>query len=236
MRQLGPKEVFVISHSNFFYWWPVWAVGYIMAAITYAWGVHVEIPAGSGNYEWIYAGKNPGVIFTLTFFLVILITNVTVRGLWSLVILILIAFGILLAAYMGWWDTLLGWFSLLSIHMNLGFYVTFSTLLFLVWVVSTFIYDHMNYWRVTAGQVTHEFMIGAGSKSYDSRGMVFEKHRNDLFRHWILGFGSGDITISTTGSQKTTIVIPNVLFVDAKVLAIQQLIAMRPDQYEPVRA
>ncbi len=147
-------------------------------------------------------------------------------------ILLVIAFGILLAAYLEWWDKLLGWFSLLSIHMNLGFYVAFSTLIFIVWAVSTFIYDHMNYWRVTPGQVTHEFIVGAASKSYDTRGMVFEKHRNDLFRHWILGFGSGDITISTTGAQKVTIAIPNVLFVDAKVLAIQRLIAMTPDQFE----
>jgi hypothetical protein len=227
-----PQEVIVISHSNFFYWWPVWVVGYIMAAVTYWWGIRMEIPAGSGNFEMIYAGKNPGVIFTLTFFLVILITNVTVRGLSSVVILLVIAFGILLAAYMGWWDSLLYSFSLLSIHMNLGFYVTFSTLLFIVWVISTFIYDHLNYWRVTPGQVTHEYMIGAASKAFDTRGMVFEKHRNDLFRHWILGFGSGDINISTTGAQKTSIAIPNVLFVDAKVLDIQRLIAMKPDQFE----
>jgi len=225
-----PQEVIVISHSNFFYWWPVWLVGYIMAAITYASNNRVEV--SPGNIELIYPGKNPGVIFTLTFFLVILITNVTVRGLSSLVILLVIAFGILLAAYMGWWDALVTWFSWLSIHMNLGFYVTFSTLLFIVWAISTFLYDHLNYWRVTPGQVTHEYMIGAASKAFDTRGMVFEKHRNDLFRHWILGFGSGDINISTTGAQKTSIAIPNVLFVDAKVLAIQRLIAMKPDQFE----
>ena len=229
----GPHEITVISHSNFFYWWPVWLVGYIMAAVTYA--ANNQVQVSPGNVELIYPGKNPGVIFTLTFFLVILITNVTVRGLSSLVILLLIAFGILLAAYMGWWDTLLGWFSLLSIHMNLGFYVTFSTLLFIVWAISTFLYDHLSYWRVTPGQVTHDYLIGAASKSYDTRGMVFEKHRNDLFRHWILGFGSGDINISTTGAQKTSIAIPNVLFVDSKVQAIQRLIAMKPDQLEETR-
>ncbi len=74
-----PQEVFIISHSTFFYWWPVWLVGYIMAVVTYAGGYRMEIPPGSDNFEWIYAGKNPGVIFTLTCFLVILITNVTVR-------------------------------------------------------------------------------------------------------------------------------------------------------------
>jgi hypothetical protein len=228
-----PQEVIVISHSNFFYWWPVWLVGYIMAIYTRFFG-GVEVSVG-GHLEWIHPSKNPGVIFTLTFFLVILITNVTVRGLSSVVILLVIAFGILLAVYLDWWTTLAAWFSLLSIHMNLGFYVTFSTLLFIVWAISTFLYDHLNYWRVTPGQVTHEYMIGAASKAFDTRGMVFEKHRNDLFRHWILGFGSGDINISTTGAQKSSIAIPNVLFVDAKVLDIQRLIAMKPDQFEEAR-
>ena len=30
--------------------------------------------------------------------------------------------------------------------------------------------------------------------------MVFEKIRQDLFRHWILGLGSGDLRINTMGA------------------------------------
>ena len=26
-----PRQVVVVSHSTLFYWWPVWAVGYVMA-------------------------------------------------------------------------------------------------------------------------------------------------------------------------------------------------------------
>jgi hypothetical protein len=29
------REVRVYSHSPLFYWWPVWAVGYILALVTY---------------------------------------------------------------------------------------------------------------------------------------------------------------------------------------------------------
>ena len=25
------KEIRIVSHSNLFYWWPVWAIGYLMA-------------------------------------------------------------------------------------------------------------------------------------------------------------------------------------------------------------
>ncbi len=38
----------VVSHSNLFYWWPVWAFGFVMAAISYSGGSRLAIvPAGS---------------------------------------------------------------------------------------------------------------------------------------------------------------------------------------------
>jgi hypothetical protein len=228
-RELARQErVVIYSHSNFFYWWPVWVVGYVMAVITRLWGDQVMI---GGHPEWIHPSKNLGVIFTLTFFLVILITNVTVRGLSSLVVLLVLVLAVVLTLYFGLWDQLATWFSYISIHMNMGFYVCFSTMIFIVWAISTFIYDRMTYWRVTPGQITQEFLVGGAAKSYDTRGMVFEKRRNDLFRHWILGIGSGDIHISTMGAKREEISIPNVLFADAKVAAIQKMIAMQPDQF-----
>ena len=227
-HQHAKDQVIIYSHSNFFYWWPVWVCGYVMAAITRMWGEQVPI---GGNPEWFHPSKNLGVIFTLTFFLVILITNVTVRGLSSVVAILAVVLAVVLSLYFGWWETLATWFSLVSIHMNMGFYVCFSTMIFIVWFVSVFIYDRLSYWRVTPGQITHDFVIGGSAKSYDTRGMVFEKHRNDLFRHWILGLGSGDIQISTMGAKRETISVPNVLFVDGKVAAIQRLIAMQPDEF-----
>src|SRR5262245_65353685 len=31
----GPRVVYIYSHSNLFYWWPVWLAGYVMALLTY---------------------------------------------------------------------------------------------------------------------------------------------------------------------------------------------------------
>src|SRR5215467_3276092 len=43
-----PKEVVVISHSPIFYWWPVWFVGFLMAAWTYLDGhLMAVVPAGT---------------------------------------------------------------------------------------------------------------------------------------------------------------------------------------------
>lgn len=225
-----PLELRIYSHSTFFYWWPVWLTGYIMALITYMDGQMVTV----GNSQvWMHHSKNLGVLFTLIFFLIILFTNVTLRGVASVVVVLGVAFTALALAYFGWWEEILNAMGRVAIFMNMGFYVFFSSLVLLVWAISVFLYDRLSYWRVTPGQITYDAVVGGAQKSYDTRGMVFEKRRQDLFRHWILGLGSGDIQISTTGARRETFEIHNVLFVDAKVSAIQKMIAMQPDQFTP---
>ena len=125
-----PQELRVYSHSTFFYWWPVWLTGYIMALVTRIGGDEVQI----GNSKvWFHESKNLGVIFTLLFFLVILITNVSLRGMASVVAILSFAFGVLLLAYFKMWEEVLNWMGMVSIYMNMGFYVFFSTLVLIVW-------------------------------------------------------------------------------------------------------
>ena len=43
-----PAEVVIISHSPLFYWWPVWAVGFLMALLSYWRGDQVAfVPTGT---------------------------------------------------------------------------------------------------------------------------------------------------------------------------------------------
>jgi len=221
-------EVRIYSHSNFFYWWPVWMTGYVMALITYMGGK----PETIGDTAVIFhPSKNLGVVFTLTFFGVIIITNVTLRGLSSVVVILGVAVLVLLLAYFRLWEDVLHALGLVAIYMNMGFYIFFSTLVFLVWAFSVFVFDRLAYWKVRPGQITHERVIGGAEKSYDTRGMVFEKHREDLFRHWVIGLGSGDLQITTTGARRETVYVPNVLFINTKVDQIQHLIAMKPTEF-----
>jgi hypothetical protein len=222
------QELIIVSHSNLFYWWPLWLTGYAMAIFTW---LHAQ-PVQLGDTKvLIDTNKNLGVIFTLVFFLVILITTVSMRGLASVVAILACAFGVVLLAYLGWWGTVLDWMGEVRIFMNMGFYVFFSTVVFVVWAFSVFVYDRLSYWKIRPGQITRERVIGGSESSYDTRGMVFEKHREDLFRHWIVGMGSGDIQISTTGAKRETIYVPNVLRVDSKIDAIQRMISVQPDQF-----
>jgi hypothetical protein len=224
------REVIVYSHSSLFYWWPVWVVGFIMAFITAFDGVKVAIPPGGPDEYMIHPNKLLGVIYTLVFFLTIIMTNVTFRGLTSAIVILVLIVAVLAMAYFGVWEPVLYWVGRLDIYMNLGFYVFFSSLMFAVWFFATFIYDRMHYWRVRPGQLTYEYVFGGGQKSYDTRGMVLEKLREDLFRHWILGLGSGDLHIITTGATREEMYVPNVLFVDAKVRRIQNLIKLSPER------
>lgn len=228
VTQVQPALI-VYTHSSVFYLWPLWAVGYIMALLTWFQGVEVPLKQDGGSVL-IYPGSGPGVTYAVLLLLVILITHVAVRGVWSLVVILSLLFLTVLFAYLGWWDYIISLLPRLSVFMNLGFYVFFSTVIFVIWLFGFFIYDRMSYWRITPGQVTYEVVVGGGQKSYDTRGMTVEKYQEDLFRHWILGFGSGDLRISTSGAKREELLLPNVLFVDYKIRRIQQLISTQVNQ------
>jgi hypothetical protein len=103
-----------------------------------------------------------------------------------------------------------------------------------LWSATVFGLDRLSYWEITPGQLTHVTFLGGGSKSYNAQGMGLEKHRDDLFRHWLLGLGSGDLQIKTSGATHEQIDVPNVLFIGSKVELIQKLIAEVPEGTEAV--
>src|SRR5208282_2850393 len=157
-----------------------------------------------------------GVMFTMVFLLVILMTHIAVRGMASMTVLITLFALTMFFLYMDWWESILAALGRLAIYMNLGFYVFFSSAVFLVWCLAMFIFDRLDYWVVHPGQMIHHTVFGGGEQSYDTRGMSVSKLRSDLFRHWMLGLGSGDLHIAATGAKSGEFVIPNVLFVGTK--------------------
>ncbi len=199
-NDLSGRELRIYSHSMLFYWWPVWVVGFILALITLLDGNKVTFPESNVEVH-IHPSKDLGVVFGVVLFLVILITNTTVRGLASVIVVLAAMFLTVLFAYLGWWTHILNLMPHLAGYINLGFYVSFSAALFIAWFLTVFFFDRLSYWRLQAGQLTHTVLIGGGERSFDTRGMVFEKEQQDLFRHWLLGLGSGDMHIVTTGAR-----------------------------------
>ena len=217
------QEINIYSHSTLLYWWPAWAFGFVIALLN----------AGQEKYLATAVGSQPSSALGLTYLAILLLlivsTNVRLRGINSVMALLVVAFIAVLLAWFGWWDDIAKLIPYLSVHMNTGFYLVFSTGLLIIWLMMFFVFDRLTYWRIRPGQMTVEHFIGGGAESFDTNGLRFQKLSSDLFRA-VLGFGAGDLTATASGSRGATIEISNVIFVDRKVRAAEKLISVKPER------
>jgi hypothetical protein len=276
-----PNQVTIISHSNLYYWWPVWLVGFVMAVITYFDGYvmavlpaknvgaavdakvtiathtqgdngkestnettypdqvvvfapqaedarHYGQPVVDNKAEPPYLRVSPsrrlGVIFTFVLLMVIFITNVPLRGMWSVLVIVVAVSLVVFFILLGWIEVILHALYLLDVRINMAGYVTISLFLLIIWLVSLLIFDKQRYITFTPGQFKVCDEVGGGEQVYSTDGMTLQKQRSDFFRHVILGLGSGDLIIRTSGAQAHHIDLPNVLFIGAKVREIEHLL------------
>jgi hypothetical protein len=166
-----------------------------------------------------------GPVYCVILLLTILITNIPLRGLWSfLVILILIVAVLGITLVPGGWDDLLAAFGNLHIFINMAGYLFIATTVLVLWAVSVFVFDQRTYMVITPGQIQVCEHIGASVRTFDTTGLSFEKQRDDLFRHWILGFFSGDLIVRTAGAEHETIRLPNVLWIGWRLEEVQEML------------
>jgi hypothetical protein len=263
VRGRSPKVV-VISHSPLFYWWPVWAVGFLMAGLSY-WngypiafvppgtvaerGARVEgqdgprdvliappgqpLPTASDSDELkqprmrMATSNNPGIVWAMTLCLVILITHVRLRGIWSIVAITVLAGATIMLAAMNLWEPIIRALQVFDIHINAFGYLSISLFLFVIWLITFLVSDRLVYMVFTRGQLRVRRAVGAGEKVYDTIGMVVEKHRGDFFQHWLLGFGAGDLTVRTSGANAQQFEFPNVLGLGRKLSRIHTMLQER---------
>jgi hypothetical protein len=263
------REITIISHSTLFYWWPVWAVGFLMGFVTMFGGHNVAVlpsktelgthaegtfrvagkqedskfngetvlvvpnrkDSTASKVEWpgvrMTSNKNLGVVYAVVLLLVIFITNVPLRGLWSVIAIVIIVCVTIIFALLGWWEFILEYLNFLDIRLNEGGYFTISSVLFVIWLLIFWLFDQQIYMVFTPGQLRVKLEIGEGVTAYDTTGMTIQKQRSDLFRHWILGLGSGDLVVRTAGAQAHQFDLPNVLFIGRKVRLIEDMLRSR---------
>jgi len=263
--KFAPSEIRVISHSNLFYWWPVWFVGFLLTLLTLFDGHYMVIVPGAAvalkdaavtaekdgkpiSYSksdvivlpkghmsaagetidqphlHVANSSGYGVLFATVLLLVIFITNVPLRGLWSIIAIGLIVLLSIIFQLAGFWEHILRGLSLLDIRINAAGYFLISSLLFGLWLFTMLLFDRQIHMTFTSGQLKVSTEIGGGEKVYDAVGMTLEKQRSDLFRHWLIGLGSGDLIVRTSGAQTHQFEMPNVLFIARKVRAIEDLL------------
>jgi hypothetical protein len=270
------KEITIVSHSTLVYWWPVWAVGFLLGILTQLFGArmatvpsdtragyHADVSAAVKNEDGsemrqkfedrevlilpekqhlrradngppdkapdnprlhIWPRKGFGVLFASVLLLVIVITNVPLRGMWSVMIIVLTIMLSVIFALANLWGPILYHLGQLDVRINAGGYFFISGILFLVWLVTFFFFDKQIYMIFTPGMFKVCTEIGGGENTYDTVGITLQKQRSDLFRHWLLGLGSGDLIVKTTGAQAHQFDFPNVLFIGKKVSQIETML------------
>jgi hypothetical protein len=175
-----------------------------------------------------------GPLYCVILLLTILITNVPMRGLWSfLVILMLLVLALVISLVPNGWEDLLGAFGNLHIFINMAGYLFIATTVLILWAVSVFIFDQRTYMIITPGQIRVCEHIGASIRNFDTTGLSFEKQRDDLFRHWILGFFSGDLIVRTHGAEKEEIRFPNVLWIGWRLEQVQEILREKATVINP---
>jgi hypothetical protein len=214
-------QILVYNHSSLFYWWPAWVFGFLIALLN-------ELDRSNTSFESQRTGSALGLSYVCVLLLLIVFTNVRLRGIYSVVLLLAIAFVAVSLAWLGWWDEIARLIPYLSVRMNSGFYLVFSTALLVLWLLMFFVFDRMTYWRIRPGQLTIEHLIGGGAESFDTNVLRFQKLNSDFFRAAI-GFGAGELQAIGPGQPGEPLHMPNVLFANRKVKAIERLIPVKPD-------
>jgi hypothetical protein len=264
------NEIKLISHSNLFYWWPVWLLAFVMAGWTYLENHRLAIVPSDGYVEkspteenkytasfqfkkrnelaskWDAAAKvsesnkvsgkeevfrpriasEPGLgsVFVIVLVLTLVITNVPLRGLWSFLVIIGIVTLSLFITVLNKWDDLLNAIGGLHVYINLAGYLFIGTAVFIVWALATFVFDRRSFVIFTPGQIKVCEHIGDAVQTFPTFGISLKKERDDIFRHWVLGLGSGDLILTTNNSDRREIRLPNVLGIGWRLKSVEDMI------------
>jgi hypothetical protein len=165
-----------------------------------------------------------GVVFVATLLVVALASSILLRGMVSLVALVVMIALVVVFAVLGWWDPILHYLGGLDIRMNAAGYLAVAIPLFVVWCLVVFGYDRATYIEFDAGQIRYVQEVGDNEVTHQTEGAIVEKKRNDVFRHWLLGFGTGDLLLRLGGPGGPTIELENVVNINRKLPLIQRLV------------
>jgi hypothetical protein len=171
--------------------------------------------------------NNYGIVYIVVLLLVVFGSNVPLRGLASLVAVLLLFVLTLVFAYLGWWKPILDYLGGLHVEISVAGYLIPSVVLLVLWLGTVFLYDPLRYMVFTPGQFVLHKEIGDARRVFDTAQVVVQKRRSDLFRHWVLGLGAGDLLIQVP-TQGLQIELPNVLFVGWQVDWIANLMKTKP--------
>jgi len=204
--------------------------GFVCAGVTYLQGIGIrELAARTESGEKVilfHPSPWLGLSFIVLILFVVVFTNVRARGVYSIVLLLLTGAAIWGVQKIPGIEMAYGWVNLLRVHLNLAFYLTFSVLLMTIWLFVIFLVDRFTWWRFSPGQVIEEHRVGqATGHAFNTEGMIIQRLPDDLFRHRVLGFGTGDFVVKPASGD--TFEIHNVWRANKKQRLLEDMIATR---------
>jgi len=199
-------ELRIYQHSNLFYWWILWAYGYVCAAFTYFQGAQIHL---SDTRKTLLFHPSPwlGISFMGLVLFVAVFTNVRARGIYSFMLIVSAMMLLLALSHIPGVSRALDLVQLLRVHLNLAFYLIFSILLMFIWLLVIIFVDRFVWWRFSPGQVVEEHKVGhATGQTYNTEGMVIGRLPDEFFRHrvlglGVLGYGTGDFIVKPNNQQ-----------------------------------
>jgi hypothetical protein len=221
----------IYGHSNFFYWWIIWAYGFVCAFLTYLDGRTVELLPGKHLY--VHSDAWVGISFTALLLVVTFFTNYRLKGSASFIAILVIALAAFIMYNLGWWEVIFRIFPTLLIYMNLAFYLSLSSVLLVLWLLATFVLDSLTFWEFTPGQITRRQLLAEGSESFDAHGIHIDRVADDILINKILGlrflgYGTADLKFTTSGAARERFTIENVWRANWRDEQIRELAVVRP--------
>ncbi len=205
----------VYSHSSIIYWWSIWATSFGASILSFSAGERVDV---GGYSAYIYGDAWLHVLFVVVVAVVMLFTNVRIRGIPGYVVFIMIASSIGALFYTSYWERVFVDVPGSFLALSGSFYAVFGIVFFVAWFLTVFIVDRATYLEVERGQVTDVNMITGETRSYPTLLAQIRCERTDPLVNFVLGmgwigFGTADIRISVPSDSKEssrTLRIPNV--------------------------
>jgi hypothetical protein len=193
----------------------------------------VERSKDAKNPAWpTRVSRHPavGVAFVLTLLMVVFTTNVPLRGLWSFVVLLMVALVIVILSLInGAWDVIGRTLSSWLVYINLATYLVIGGVVFVLWAVAFFIFDRRQFVIFSPGQIRVCEHIGDAVEAYSTVGVQMTKQRDDPFRHLLLGFGSSDLILKFASGDKREVRIQNVLGLNFSMAEVESMIRTVPN-------
>src|SRR6516165_287985 len=98
---VNSQQVNIYSHSTLLYWWPAWAFGFIV------WLINLGQERFLSSDHHVPTNSALGLSYISMLLLLIIFTNVRLRGIKSVVVILAVGFVAVVLAWLGWWGEII---------------------------------------------------------------------------------------------------------------------------------